>query len=83
MSRLSHSQSSRSRSVAEGGKEPDGRGARIAGADVVEITCLSEEYFDLLDDHPELGQFLALGDRVTFVFEGKAYGVIPEEEAGE
>ena len=53
------------------------------GADVVEITYLSEEYFDLLDDHPELGKYLALGENVTFVFEGKAYRVAPEEAPSE
>lgn len=49
------------------------------GGDAVEITYLSEEYFALLEEHPEIGEYLALGESVTFVFEGKAYRVVPEE----
>ena len=33
----------------------------------------SDGYFDLLAQHPEWGQYLALGDRVIFVVDGSAY----------
>jgi len=41
----------------------------------------SEGYFDLLAARPEWGTYLALGERVIFVAEGKAYEVV-EGEAG-
>jgi len=41
----------------------------------------SEDYFDLLAARPEWGTYLALGERVIFIAEGKAYEVI-EGEAG-
>jgi Ca-activated chloride channel family protein len=39
----------------------------------------STEYFDLLKSHPKLGSFLALGEEVLVVFEGRVYRV---ESAG-
>ncbi len=50
-------------------------------ADVVEIEFLSDEYFELLDRDPEIGKYLALGERVTFVFEGTTYRVVTPEES--
>ncbi len=44
----------------------------------VEVTFLSDEYFDLLDLDPAVGEFLALGDHVLFVWDGTAYEVKPE-----
>ena len=41
------------------------------------ITFGSEGYFKLLADHPEIGRYLALGDRVTVVVSGKAYAIAP------
>ena len=38
----------------------------------------SARYFALLVAHPELGRYLALGDRVTVVADGKAYAVAPD-----
>ena len=38
----------------------------------------SERYFALLVAHPELGRYLALGDRVTVIADGKAYAVAPD-----
>jgi hypothetical protein len=38
----------------------------------------SERYFALLAAHPELGRFLALGERVTVIADGKAYAVAPD-----
>jgi Ca-activated chloride channel family protein len=40
----------------------------------------SERYFQLLGEHPEIGPYLALGDRVTVLIDGKAYTVGPEGE---
>jgi Ca-activated chloride channel family protein len=36
-----------------------------------------ERYFALLAAHPEIGRYLALGDRVTVMLGGKAYAVAP------
>jgi Ca-activated chloride channel family protein len=43
--------------------------------DVVEIEFLSDEYFELLHKHPEVKDFLALGEKVTFVFDNRAYRI--------
>ncbi len=44
----------------------------------VEVTFLSDEYFDLLALDPMVGEFLALGDQVLFVWNGQAYRVVAE-----
>jgi len=45
---------------------------------LAKITCLSDEYFALLADHPEIARFLALGDRIIFTIEGKtAISIVP------
>ncbi len=44
----------------------------------VEVVFLSDEYFALLDLDPVVGEFLALDERVIFVWEGIAYEVISE-----
>ncbi|MBN1681137.1 MAG: VWA domain-containing protein [Anaerolineae bacterium] len=43
-----------------------------------EIVFLSDEYFDLLELDPVVGEFLSLGDHVLFVWEDTAYEVVPE-----
>ena len=43
--------------------------------DVVEIEFLSDEYFELLDEHAEVKEFLALGEKVTFVLDNVAYRI--------
>jgi Ca-activated chloride channel family protein len=52
------------------------------GGDAIEITYLSEEYFELLKKYPDVKKYLALGDRVTFVHDGTSYRIIkpPEDE---
>jgi Ca-activated chloride channel family protein len=35
----------------------------------------SEEYFALLKQHPKLGSYFALGEKVVVVFEGRVYRV--------
>jgi Ca-activated chloride channel homolog len=42
------------------------------------IVFLSDAYFALLDTHPELGAYFALGDKVIVVIEGTAYEVVAE-----
>ena len=43
---------------------------------ITEIRYMSEKYFKLMERDPEIGKILALGTRVTFVFEGKAYRIV-------
>ncbi len=43
-----------------------------------EVVFLSDAYFDLLDLDPAVGEFLALGEHVLFVWDGQAYEVVPE-----
>ena len=42
------------------------------------MTFLSDAYFDLLELDPRVGEYLALGDRVLFVWDGEAYEVVPD-----
>ncbi len=49
--------------------------------DPVKVEFLSDAYFDLLTEHPELGDYFALGDRVIVVYAGAAYEVTPEGTA--
>ena len=37
----------------------------------------SDRYFKLLTERPEIGRYLALGDKVTVVVQGKAYAIAP------
>lgn len=46
----------------------------------VEVTFLSDAYFDLLALNPAVGEFLALGEQVLFVWDGAAYRVSAERE---
>jgi Ca-activated chloride channel family protein len=43
----------------------------------VKVAFLSDAYFALLDQYPELGPYFALGDHVIVVIEGIAYEVMP------
>jgi Ca-activated chloride channel family protein len=43
-----------------------------------EVVFLSDAYFDLLDLDPQIGEFLALGEHVLFVWDDVAYEVVPE-----
>jgi hypothetical protein len=45
---------------------------------LAKITCLSDEYFAQLADHPAIVRFLALGDRIIFTIVGKtAISAVP------
>ncbi len=41
----------------------------------------SERYFQLLSQHPEVGPYLALGERVTLVLDGKPYAIGPDGQS--
>ncbi|GAB4332066.1 MAG: hypothetical protein Kow00117_16770 [Phototrophicales bacterium] len=43
-----------------------------------QVVFLSDEYFDLLEEFPELADYFALGDHVIVVLNGVAYEVVPE-----
>ncbi|KAF0240414.1 MAG: hypothetical protein FD180_4945 [Planctomycetota bacterium] len=45
------------------------------GMETVKVEYLSEEYFKLTQDKPELAKFFAVGEAVVVVFEGKVYEV--------
>ncbi len=45
---------------------------------VVPITFLSDEYFKLLDDHPDIKDYLAIGDHVLIVIGDTAYEIKPQ-----
>ncbi len=42
----------------------------------IQVVFLSDEYFDLMEQHPVLGAFFALGDQVIAVLDGVAYQVV-------
>jgi Ca-activated chloride channel family protein len=42
------------------------------------IVFLSDGYFDLLTEKPEIGEYLAVGEQVIVVFDGIAYEVVSE-----
>lgn len=43
------------------------------------IEAFSDAYFDLIAEHADVAKYLALGERVLFVIEGKAYEIAPKE----
>jgi Ca-activated chloride channel family protein len=45
--------------------------------EIIEIDYLGDDYFELIDRVPEIGKYLALGERVKFVHAGSAYVVQP------
>ncbi|MAS34816.1 MAG: hypothetical protein CL610_12470 [Anaerolineaceae bacterium] len=46
--------------------------------ETVKIEFLSDAYFDLLTEQPQLGAYLALGERVIVVVDGTAYEITSE-----
>jgi hypothetical protein len=46
--------------------------------ETVKIEFLSDAYFDLLIEKPELGAYFAIGERVIVVLEDVAYEVVTE-----
>ncbi|MEJ2446725.1 MAG: VIT domain-containing protein [Anaerolineales bacterium] len=47
------------------------------GMKAIQVSFGSQAYFEMLDDRPGWGQYLALGDSVIFVESGKVYQIIP------
>ena len=47
--------------------------------ETVKIEFLSDDYFDLLVEMPELSEYFALGEAVIVVIDGVAYEVVPVE----
>ncbi|MBI2919809.1 MAG: hypothetical protein HYY18_01840, partial [Planctomycetes bacterium] len=45
--------------------------------ETLKVEYLSDEYFKLLKEKPELGRYFALGNRVVVVLGDKAYEVVP------
>jgi hypothetical protein len=45
----------------------------------VEIEFMSDEYFNLMDKFPDIGEYLAVGDNVKLVWEGKVYIITSDE----
>ncbi len=45
-------------------------------AEPIRIAAFSKEYFDLLARHPEAGRFLALGEQVLFLLDGRVYEIV-------
>ncbi len=43
------------------------------------VAFLSDEYFALLDDKPEIAQYLAVGDQVIVVLDDTAYQITVDE----
>jgi len=46
------------------------------GDATIKIKLFSEEYFELLEEHPEAGKFLSLGKKVIFRIDDKFYEVV-------
>ncbi|MFH0981422.1 MAG: VIT domain-containing protein [Planctomycetota bacterium] len=60
--------------------EIDGRwmdSTYVSGRETVKVRAYSEEYFELARRHPGVAKFMALGERVVFVLDEKAYEIIP------
>jgi len=61
--------------VREGAAWVDETAAAASGAPRLEVEWGSDAYFTLLDEVPELTEFLALGEEVTVVFRGVVFVV--------
>jgi Ca-activated chloride channel family protein len=51
------------------------------GEKTQKVVFLSQEYFDLVSGAPELGAYLALGNRVVVVYQGTSYEIVMDEKA--
>jgi Ca-activated chloride channel family protein len=66
-------------------RRPDGRICDTAWdgkAETTKVPAWSDAYFALLEKGDEVARILAIGDRVVFLLEGKAYEVVPAEAPG-
>jgi hypothetical protein len=48
--------------------------------DTVKLPFGSDAFFDFLADHPEIGRYLAVGERVIVVVDGVAYETVPADD---
>ena len=46
----------------------------------VKIEFMSDEYFKLLDKNPDIGKYLAVGENVKLVWDGKLYIITGEKD---
>jgi hypothetical protein len=46
------------------------------GMKVKEVKYLSDEYFSLLKDKPELGKYFSAAEKIIIVFKGECYKII-------
>lgn len=44
----------------------------------VKVKCLSDEYFELLDKHPDAAKYFAIGSKIVVVIDDKAYRIVEE-----
>jgi hypothetical protein len=44
------------------------------------IVYLSDEYFDLVTDEPDIAEYLAVGENVIVVYDGTVYQIDSEED---
>ncbi|MEA3406646.1 MAG: VIT domain-containing protein [Chloroflexota bacterium] len=49
--------------------------------EITDVPFASDTYFELIRDHPTWGPYLALGDRVLLVWEGRGYRIGPKGNA--
>jgi len=45
----------------------------------IEIEFMSDEYFNLMDKFPDISEYLAVGDNIKLVWEGKVYIITSDE----
>jgi len=47
--------------------------------DPIEIVYLSDEYFELLTDEPDIAEYLSVGDALVVVYNDTVYKIVPDE----
>jgi hypothetical protein len=51
-----------------------------SGLEPTEITYLSDEYYQLIADEPDLAQYLGVAEKVIVVWNDKAYKIVPSQD---
>jgi hypothetical protein len=54
-----------------------------SGMEPVEVPYLSQQYYDLIAEKPDLAQYFAVAEKVIVVYEGTAYKVTPNDTPAE
>ncbi|MFH1515005.1 MAG: hypothetical protein ABIG42_06040, partial [bacterium] len=65
--------------VLKGGYWVDSEYDKGAGLTEIKIEFMSDKYFDLLDQFPDIGDYLAVGNNVKLVWKGKVYVITSNE----